>query len=470
MLACVSPSELNLEETVNTLNYASFARSIKLKPIHNIEDSDSKRTIENLRKEIELLRNELNAYKQGTIKSHKKKIISNFHEKKIADLISDNGTSSDENLSKESLFEIKKFEEIKCENKVLKSIIKALRQRETELLEKVNNRTESIEVKEFNQEEEENTDDIEKLKDEYKNNEKNIINEKMLQELEEDNDNVSDNKNTDSSQIITKKDQFNLPKNNQEIIVLKNVLRENKKSKNEKQKIESNICVITEKIKKLKDFQNSIKEKLIENEFYKNKIVKQKNEEIDIIKIDLINKNKLFKNLEQENLRNNQDLERKDSNIMILKKQLRNRSVEINVNCARSTKPSEIINESSCILKKKLSLIGAIQGNKENKEDSGDENRLQRKNSFHDLDQNYIVIIKKLIKLIEEEVIKKLKLEKKLKAVLKEKANFMNLIAKLEDKYLQKIAENNQVKSQYEKQIKMIELDDFSENNKYSFI
>lgn len=37
MIACVSPADSNLEETLNTLRYADRARKIKNKPIINID-------------------------------------------------------------------------------------------------------------------------------------------------------------------------------------------------------------------------------------------------------------------------------------------------------------------------------------------------------------------------------------------------------------------------------------------------
>lgn len=37
MIACVSPADSNLEETLNTLRYADRARKIKNKPIVNID-------------------------------------------------------------------------------------------------------------------------------------------------------------------------------------------------------------------------------------------------------------------------------------------------------------------------------------------------------------------------------------------------------------------------------------------------
>lgn len=37
MIACVSPADSNIEETMNTLRYADRARKIKNKPIVNID-------------------------------------------------------------------------------------------------------------------------------------------------------------------------------------------------------------------------------------------------------------------------------------------------------------------------------------------------------------------------------------------------------------------------------------------------
>ena len=37
MIACVSPAEINFEETLNTLKYAARARHIKNKPVINTD-------------------------------------------------------------------------------------------------------------------------------------------------------------------------------------------------------------------------------------------------------------------------------------------------------------------------------------------------------------------------------------------------------------------------------------------------
>ena len=61
MIACVSPSYLAYEETVNTLKYASRARNIKKALTRNVKEvemhvSKYKDIIESLRSEIENLR------------------------------------------------------------------------------------------------------------------------------------------------------------------------------------------------------------------------------------------------------------------------------------------------------------------------------------------------------------------------------------------------------------------------------
>lgn len=57
MIACVSPADYNIEETLSTLRYADRARKIKNKPIVNqdsriAEINDLKKTIQQLRLQI----------------------------------------------------------------------------------------------------------------------------------------------------------------------------------------------------------------------------------------------------------------------------------------------------------------------------------------------------------------------------------------------------------------------------------
>lgn len=62
MIACVSPSDRDFMETLNTLKYANRARNIKNKV--QINQDQSSRTISQLRREIAALQLELREYKQ----------------------------------------------------------------------------------------------------------------------------------------------------------------------------------------------------------------------------------------------------------------------------------------------------------------------------------------------------------------------------------------------------------------------
>ena len=54
MIACVSPADTNLEETISTLRYADRARKIKNKPIVNQDGKDAE--IAKLKREVAELR------------------------------------------------------------------------------------------------------------------------------------------------------------------------------------------------------------------------------------------------------------------------------------------------------------------------------------------------------------------------------------------------------------------------------
>lgn len=63
MIACISPSDRDFMETLNTLKYANRARNIKNRI--QINQDQSSRTISSLRREIAVLQLELLDYKQG---------------------------------------------------------------------------------------------------------------------------------------------------------------------------------------------------------------------------------------------------------------------------------------------------------------------------------------------------------------------------------------------------------------------
>lgn len=60
MIACVSPSESNYEESLSSIRYASRARNIKNKPVVNRDPNSV--MIENLRSQIQNLQMELSEY------------------------------------------------------------------------------------------------------------------------------------------------------------------------------------------------------------------------------------------------------------------------------------------------------------------------------------------------------------------------------------------------------------------------
>jgi len=62
MIACVSPSDRDFMETLNTLKYANRARNIQNKVV--INQDKSSRTIQLLRLEIQQLQLEIMEYKQ----------------------------------------------------------------------------------------------------------------------------------------------------------------------------------------------------------------------------------------------------------------------------------------------------------------------------------------------------------------------------------------------------------------------
>ena len=78
MLACVSPAEMNHEESLSTIKYASRARNIKNKPIVN-RDANSL-LIESLRTQVESLTGEVREY-QNILKANDLDIPTDLKEK-----------------------------------------------------------------------------------------------------------------------------------------------------------------------------------------------------------------------------------------------------------------------------------------------------------------------------------------------------------------------------------------------------
>lgn len=51
MIACISPADSNMEETINTLRYADRARKIKNKPVVNVDPRAAE--VNHLKKQVQ---------------------------------------------------------------------------------------------------------------------------------------------------------------------------------------------------------------------------------------------------------------------------------------------------------------------------------------------------------------------------------------------------------------------------------
>jgi kinesin family protein 3/17 len=59
MIACLSPSDTNYEETLSTLKYAHNTKYINLSPTVNVDSDPKDAVIRQLQNEIKVLRNRL---------------------------------------------------------------------------------------------------------------------------------------------------------------------------------------------------------------------------------------------------------------------------------------------------------------------------------------------------------------------------------------------------------------------------
>jgi hypothetical protein len=71
MIACISPADSSFTESINTLNYASRAKSIKNRSVVNLELSKDQEDLGNLRKELHRLQSQLSYYEQTLSETRK---------------------------------------------------------------------------------------------------------------------------------------------------------------------------------------------------------------------------------------------------------------------------------------------------------------------------------------------------------------------------------------------------------------
>jgi hypothetical protein len=148
MIGCISPSEFNLDETLNTLNYSSFARSVKIQPLLNVEVNDSellKEEIKRLKEELEFLKTksfELPDDKSvgsnnmmSSLKLNKVEFAENFMENSMN---VDPNSLEDHNILKDFLKIKKENEELKAKNQQLNKELENTLNKENDLLKKMN--------------------------------------------------------------------------------------------------------------------------------------------------------------------------------------------------------------------------------------------------------------------------------------------------------------------------------------------
>eukprot|EP01018_Ginkgo_biloba_P022477 Gb_12250 [translate_table: standard] len=82
MIACVSPADINAEETLNTLKYANRARNIQNKPIVNRDPMATE--MQRMRQQLEYLQAELLCARSGSVSSNEVQLIVQVLKQKIS--------------------------------------------------------------------------------------------------------------------------------------------------------------------------------------------------------------------------------------------------------------------------------------------------------------------------------------------------------------------------------------------------
>ena len=240
MFACISPADICLDETINTLNYASFAKSVKIAPSINLINNNNLDFYENLKRENEELKKELEDIKNNSLYAENIKLKNLIKVlKKEKEISIDNILSNNLETDKDD-----EFEEILADNMGIdfSNRIKENMQLRNEI------------------------ESLKKERDYYIDREK-----EMKQKL----DCAADilNIGNEGEKVTDSNENKNIKINN---IKSSSPYNSSRSSKN---KVENNITIINDKIKKLKEFQNTLRHKMTENELSKLKVIKNKNED-----------------------------------------------------------------------------------------------------------------------------------------------------------------------------------------------
>jgi hypothetical protein len=506
MIPCVSPSINTTDETINTLNYASFAKSIKITPMIRQVYNDE----ESLRKENEALKKELEKYKNSKLEAENFKLKGIVKLLKKTNNISINSQTNDLNLlgldpkelehflnasfddDKESnaesnneypneieeisnmykrdskihednkIIEIEYSEKIKEnirlreDNEILKEEIKKYKIKEEDYENKLNFAAKFMNEQDFSKFNNSNNffNHDEKIKISNKNN-SNLLSAFYKKEFNDQLDrnhckSNSAHKDPSHSQENKLRKTGNKENNLNKRLLNKSVDGLKQVNKQTINTGDSQLNSINEKIKKLREFQNSLKRKLQETEIHKNKVIRNKNEEITYIKREVYERTKQVKNLEKLNERNNELIEKSENTINVLKEDLRNKSLEISkikkieksqdqntTNIITNNITTNIVNNEYSVNNitstSENSLSNVINKIKEKKKIHKERKKSQIISVNNTLNQSqshadYYYQIKNLIKNMEELIINKHKLEKRLNYMKKEKKDFLKLM------------------------------------------
>ena len=197
----------------------------------------------------------------------------------------------------------------------------------------------------------------------------------------------------------------------------------------------------------------------MENEQYKSKLIRAKNEEMNIIRRLISQKTKELYKYEKINEKKNEILEQNENEINQLKEELRNKSLEIKI--LRNS--IEINNNSNNNLNNLTKNKRYTDDNSSKKNSKKNLYGLNLATSFNNNPNrpttDLLNFAKGIFKQIEDELVKKNKLKKKLKLMKKEKNDFLGVLKKHEERLKTKIDCLAKAKTNFEQILKSIDDD-----------
>lgn len=335
MIACISPSDRDFMETLNTLRYANRAKNIKNKVVMNHDTSSH--TIALLKKEIQELKLEIAELKQGKR------------------LIGDDGTEYINDMYHENQMLLREIHNLKIRNKAL---------------QEANDRNCELDIPDSSEEVSENND-IEQAEEELNQLDNDISTKEMLiAELEKTQRKMQSLKLHYESKLIQLQNQIAEIEKERDLVLTKLTQEGNKsdeKTKKVHEDYDKKIKALQSDVKKLQDAKKEHAIAMKNQAKYEQQVKKLRNEVCDMKrqKVTVMNKMKeeasrhrvtelqstkkiaqltkqerlkdvKIKNLEVENNRIKQTLKRKDAEVKALK--VRSKSTLVNKNSRQPPK------------------------------------------------------------------------------------------------------------------------------------